>query len=388
MLVTAEVALTLVLLLSAGLLVRNALRASQVETGFNPHNLLTMTVSLPANKFDWDHNAVFAREVIEAVQSLPSISDATVVHGVPMRAGSYVSTGSTIEGYVPANDAEEPSYRMRIVSPGYFATMQIPLVAGRAFEARDEEGPRGFARSVLVSESFATRYWPGQNPLGKRIGPPESWMTVVGVAGDVQYSGLETSPTIDVYLPQGLFPQRAMTLIARTRTPGDPLNQAPAVRERIRAVDQHAFVTDIRSMDQLVAGSQSERRAGTLLVSVFGTMALVLVVARVSSVITQAVVQRRLELAIRSALGAGPRRVVAVAMLTALRPAAVGIALGAFAALGVTRLMTSLLFDVSALDLMTWAGACAVLLATCIAAGYVPGRRAARIDPMAALRTE
>ena len=181
-------------------------------------------------------------------------------------------------------------------------------------------------------------------------------------------------------------PQAAITLIARTG--GDPLNEVTEVRERIRAVDQHAFVTDVRSLDQLVAGSQAERRAGTLLVSVFGAMALMLVVAGVYSVITQAVAQRRLELAIRSALGAGPRRVVALAMRTALQPAAVGLALGALAALGVTRVMTSLLFEVSALDIVTWAGACAVLLVACIAAGYVPGRRAARIDPMAALRTE
>jgi putative ABC transport system permease protein len=141
-------------------------------------------------------------------------------------------------------------------------------------------------------------------------------------------------------------------------------------------------------MDQLIAGSQAERRAGTLLVSAFAAMALVLVVAGVYSVITQAVVQRRLELAIRSALGAGPRRIVATAMRTALQPAAGGIALGALAALLVTRVMTSLLFEVSALDIVTWAGACATLLAACIAAGYLPGRRAARIDPMAALRSE
>ena len=160
------------------------------------------------------------------------------------------------------------------------------------------------------------------------------------------------------------------------------------MRERIRAVDPHAFVTDIRSMDQLIAGSQAERRAGTILISVFGAMALVLVVGGVYSVITQAVVRRRLELAIRSALGAGPRRVVALAMRTALQPAAVGIALGALAALGVTRVMTSLLFEVSALDIVTWAGACATLLAASIVAGYLPGRRAARIDPIAALRSE
>ena len=251
-------------------------------------------------------------------------------------------------------------------------------------------GERGAARSILVSNSFAKRYWPGRDPLGRRVSFGKNFgdwmMTVVGVVGDVHYAGLETDPTIDLYLPQGLFPQAAITLIARTQ--GDPLNEAPAVRERIRAVDQHAFVTDIRSMDQLIAGSQAERRSGTLLVAVFSAMALVLVVAGVYSVITQAVVQRRRELAIRSAIGAGPQRVIALAMRTALQPAAVGIALGVFAALGVTRLMTSLLFEVSALDAATWAGACAILLTACVATGYVSGRGAARIDPNAALRAE
>jgi putative ABC transport system permease protein len=310
-----------------------------------------------------------------------------------MVAGDFSVGGGTIEGWAPANDSEKLAYTIRIVSPGYFATMQIPIVAGRSLEARDEEGQRGAARSIVVSESFAERYWPGRDPLGRYVSFGEAFgdwkMTVVGVAGDVRYSGLEMGPTIDLYVPQGLFPQRALTLIARTTGQGgDPLNEAPAVAERIRAVDQHAFVTDIASMDQLIAGSQAERRAGTFLISAFGTMALVLVVVGVYSVITQAVVERRLDLAIRSALGSGPRQVVATAMRSALQPAAVGIALGAVAALGLTRAMTSILFEVSAFDIVTWVGAGVVILTACVAASYVPARRAARIDPMAALRAE
>ena len=384
-LVSVESALTAVLLLGAVLLVRSAVRASQVEPGFNPSNVLTMTVSLPENKFDWDHNAVFARDVINAVRSLPAVTDAAVVQGVPMSAGGFFGSAA-IEGYLPPADAEEPIYRIRVVSPRYFETMQIPIVAGRGFEARDGVGQRGYPRSILVSDSFAQRYWPGQNPLGKRIGSPEWWMTVVGVAGDVRYTGLEAAPTVDVYFPQRLFPQSAITLVARTV--GAPLNEVSEVRERIRGVDQHAFVTDIRTMDQVIARSQAERQAGTLLVSVFGALALVLVVAGVYSVITQAVLQRELELAIRAALGATPGRVVAVAMGTALQPAVVGIALGALGALGVSRFMTSLLFGVDVLDNVTCAGAAAVILTACVAAGYVPARRAARIDLMTALRAE
>ena len=177
-----------------------------------------MTISLPTNKFDWDHNAVFASDVLRQVRSLPSISDAAVVHGIPMREGSYLSDGQgTIEGHVPANEADEPKYGIRVVSPGYLATIQTPIVAGRAFEARDEQ--RGAACSFLVSDSIARRSRKGRDPLGRRMSFGEAlgdWpMVVVGVVGEVRYSGLETCPTVDVNLPQGLFPQSAITLIAR-----------------------------------------------------------------------------------------------------------------------------------------------------------------------------
>lgn len=160
------------------------------------------------------------------------------------------------------------------------------------------------------------------------------------------------------------------------------------MRERIRGVDRHAFVTDVRSMERTIAGSQAERRAGTFLVSTFAAAGLVLVIAGVYGVVAQAVVRRRLDLAVRSALGAGPRRVVLQAMRTALPPAAAGIAAGAAAAAGVARAMRSLFFDTSPLDGVTWAGTCAVLFAACRAAGYLPGRRAARIDPLTALKAE
>jgi putative ABC transport system permease protein len=395
-LVSAEVALTLVLLVGAGLLVRSALRVAQVEPGFNPTNVLTMTVSLPENKFDWNHNAVFAREVIDAVRSLPSVRDAAVIQGVPMRDGSFYHSG-TVDGYVRRLDAAEPIWRIRVVSPGYWNVMQIPIIAGRPLEARDEEGERGRPRSIVVSRSFANRYWPGENALGKRIGIDLArmglsaasrtwWMTVVGIAGDVRYSGLEAEPTVDAYYPQGLFPQAAITLIARTR--GDALNEASEVRKRIRAVDQDAFVTDVRSMDQLIAGSQAERRAGTLLMGVFSALALVLAVFGIYSVITHVVIQRRFEMGIRSALGAGPGSLVALAMRTALQPTVIGVAIGILGAVAGTRLLQSLLFGVTRSDSITWAGACAIVLAASLVAGYVPARHAAEIDPMTALRAE
>lgn len=318
-----------------------------------------------------------------------SVAHAAVVQGIPMGDGGFFGN-RPIEGYVTPPGAEDPVYRLRVVSPAYFETMQIPILSGREFEARDEVGERGFNRTILVSESFARRYWPGQTPLGKRIGStigtPDWWMTVVGVVGDVRYTGLEAAPTEEVYLPAGLYPQAAITLVARTV--GDPLDETSEVLARARDVDPHAFVTDVRSMDEVIAGSQAERRAGALLVAAFGLLALVLVIAGVYSVIAQAVVQRELELAIRAALGAGPWTVAGLAMRTALQPAAVGIALGLAVAVGASRMVASVLFGVGALDVATWVAACGVMLAACVTAGYLPARRAARIDPMTALRAE
>ncbi len=395
-LVSAEVALTLVLLVGAGLLIRSAVRAAQVAPGFNPTNVLTMTVSLPENKFDWNHNAVFAREVVDAVRSLPSVRDAAVIQGVPMRDGSFYGSG-TVDGYMRRLDAAEPIWRIRVVSPDYWRVMQIPIIAGRPLEARDEEGERGRPRSIVVSHSFAKRYWRGETALGKRIGIDLArmglsvasrtwWMTVVGIAGDVRYGGLEAEPTVDVYYPQGLFPQAAITLV--TRTWGDALNVVAEVRERIRAVDQDAFVTDVQSVDQLIAGSQAERRAGTLLMGVYSALALVLAVVGIYSVITHAVVQRRFEMGIRSALGAAPGNLFALAMRTALQPTVIGVAIGIPGAAAGTRLMQSSLFAVTRLDSLTWAGACAAVLTAGVVAGFLPARRAARIDPVTALRAQ
>jgi putative ABC transport system permease protein len=395
-LVSVEVALTLILFLGAGLLVRSALHTREVDPGFNPADLLTMTVSLPENKFDWNHNAVFAWEVIHAVRSLPTVQDAAVIQGIPMREGSFYGSG-IIDGYVPRSAAEEPIWRIRVVSPGYWNVMQIPIIAGRGLEERDEAGERGFPRNVVISRAFARRYWPGEDAVGKRIGVdqaraglrPQSeiwWMTVVGVVADVRYAGLETDPTVDVYYPQALFPQAAITLMVRTR--GHPLNDVTQVRARIRSVDRDAFVTNVRTMEQVIAASQANRRAGTLLVTILSAVALVLVLAGVYSVIAQSVVQRRVELAIRVALGATRSRIIALSMLTTLLPAVIGMTLGIVGGLAATRLIATMLFGVAPSDLATWLGVCFIVLIACLAAGYWPARRGANVGPMTALRSD
>jgi putative ABC transport system permease protein len=385
-LVSGEVALAVMLVSGAGLLVRSALQASRVDAGFDPENVLTMAVSLPENKFEWRHNAAFAEKVVEAARSRPSVVGAAVIQGLPLRSGSFVETGE-VEGFVPRSENEKPAWRIRVISHDYFDVMRIPILAGRALDARDDQGKVGYARSVVVSKTFADRFWPGEAPLGKRIGvafPNQKWwMTVVGVAGNVRYAGLEEDPTLDVYYPQALFPQAAITLVTRTRN--DPLREARAIRAAIQAVDSDAFVTDVRSMEQVAAASQAGRRGATLLVTLFGAFAVLLVVAGIYSVIAQAVVQRRLEMAIRSALGAQPSRIVALTMRAALVASVWGLAAGVVGGLALTRLIASALFGVTSLDLIAWLGACSTVLLACIIAAYVPARRAANLTSQVAL---
>ena len=384
-LVATEVALTLVLLVSTALLAGSALRAAHVEPGFNPSRLLTMTISLPQNKFDWNHNAVFARDVIDAVRSLPIVTNAAVVQGLPMSAGGFYDSGE-VEGYVPPTPPEAPMWQLRVVSPDYFEVMQIPVVSGRTFEPRDGTGEIGRPRVAVVSQSFVDRFWPGQDPIGRHVGPRGVWRPVVGVVGDVRYTGLESDPTLEVYLPQGLFPQPAITLLARTGS--DPLHAVSEVRARVRGVDADAFITDIRTMEQVVAASLAERRAITLLVMAFGVLALALAIAGVFSVVSQAVIQRRSEMAIRTALGAEPWQILTLQMRTVLRSALIGAALGTVGALAASRLLASQLFGIGPSDVGAWSVACSVVLAACVVASYLPARKSVRDDPMVSLDSE
>lgn len=384
-LVATEVALTVVLFVSTALLAGSALRVFQVDPGFNPSRLLTMTISLPENKFVWNRNAVFASEVIDAVRSLTSVEQAAVVQGLPMGGGGFYDSGE-VEGYVPPTPAKAPVWQLRVVSPEYFDVMQIPVIAGRTLESRDGHGEIGRPRVAVVSRSFAERFWPAQDPIGMHIGPRGVWRPIVGVVGDVRYSGLETDPTVDVYLPHGLFPQAAIALVARTV--GDPLDALPEVRAAVRSIDADAFITDVRTMEQVVAASQAERRAATILVNAFGVLAFVLVVAGIYIVVSQAVVQQRRELAIRAALGADPWRIVAPQMRIVLQPALIGLALGAAGALGAARLLESLLFEIGLTDVIAWSIACGIVVAGCVGASYLPARQAVRADPMTGLRSE
>ena len=217
-LVASEVAMTLMLLIATGLMVRSANRLWQIDPGFDPHNLLTMTISLPNNKFEWRHNVVFSRQVIRSIEAMPEVRDAAVMQGVPMRPGSFSSSFS-IEGR-PDTPVDRPSARLRVVSPGYFVVMKIPILSGRDYDEHDEVGEVGSLPSVIVNRTLAERFWPGQDAVGKKSAdvmvkacPPSM---IIGVVGDVRYTGLDADAGNEFYLPEGLYPQSAITLLVRT----------------------------------------------------------------------------------------------------------------------------------------------------------------------------
>jgi putative ABC transport system permease protein len=387
-LVATEVAMTLMLLIATGLVVKSANRLWHVDPGFDTRNLLTMTISLPNNKFEWRHNVVFSRQVIRSIEAMPGVRDAAVIAGVPMRSGSFFGSFS-IEGR-PDTPVDRPSARIRVVSPGYFRLMKIPILSGRDYDEYDEVGAVGSLPSVIVNRKLAERCWPGQDAVGKRVlmswrkdRPPTA---IIGVVGDVRYTGLDEEAGNELYLPEGLYPQSAITLLARTDR--DPLPLFPGMHRRIVDIDKDAFVFDVKPMTQLISESLAPRRFSTILLSTFAAVALMLSLAGIYAVIAHSVTQRTFEIGIRIAMGASPTRVTGLMLRQGLFPAIGGMALGWSGALAISRSFSAMLFGVGPLDLPTWIAMSGCMLAVACIASYLPARRACSIDPGTALRAE
>jgi putative ABC transport system permease protein len=378
--------MTLMLLIATGLMVKSANRLWQVDPGFDSRDLLTMTISLPNNKFEWRHNVVFSRQVIRSVEGMPEVRDAAVIQGVPMRAGSFY-TSFRVEGRADT-PVDRPSGRIRVVSPGYFGVMKIPILSGRDYSEHDEVGEVGSLPSVIVNRALAQRFWPGQDAVGKRV--QMSWKsspsTIIGVVGDVRYTGLGADAGNELYLPEGLYPQSAITLVVRAGR--DPLLLYPEMRRRILDLDKDAFVLDVKPMTQLMTESVAPRRFSTILLSTFAVVALMLSLAGIYAVIAHSVAQRTMEIGIRIAMGASPARVTGLMLRYGLLPAACGMALGWSGALALTRLTSAMLFGVEPLDLPTWTLVSLSLIVVACIASYLPARRACGVDPTVALRAE
>jgi putative ABC transport system permease protein len=394
-LIVAEIALSLMLLAGAGLLVRSFQNLRDLDPGFDPRDVVAVT--LPVNGSDHaqpERRSAFYREVVAQLQTMPGVQSASAVNHVPI-AGDLFRFGLVIEGRPAPNPADTPSAAYRVALPGNFQTMGMRLVRGRDFTAHDTESASSVA---VVNETLARRIWPGEDALGKRFrmegGAAKAWISVVGVLHDARQSSWSESAAEEVYIP---YLQDAdylhkpggylsMTLVARTRGQSSALG--PLLRERVRAIDRNIPVAAISSMERVVADAMWQPRMASSILSGFALLALVLAATGIFAVMSFLVTGRTREIGIRMALGARQFDVLRMVLLQSLRPVAVGIAIGVAGALALTRLMTTLLYQESPTDPLVLIGVTLLLAAVAALAGLLPARRAARIDPLLALRHE
>jgi len=394
-LVVAEVALSLVLLIGAGLMIRSFQYLQSVAPGFDSHSVLTMTAAVARAKFAQPTQQInFFEQVLQRVRALPGVEAAGVVDDIPLDPfGSHQPIA--IEGQPEVAMADQPEVDVRLISAGYLQAMHIPMLRGRDFAGEDVNGR---AASVLISQSMARRFWPGENPIGKRLTLtffPERIREVVGVVGDVKLDGLDQSrPSTTLYMPldqlsssQGSnFNSFPMTLVVRSATA--PGSMVSAVTNAIHEVDGTVPVRDVFTMDDVVTKSLSQSRFNTLLLGVFAGLALLLAAIGIYSVLSYSVRQRVPEIGIRLALGARVTDVLRMVVIEGMKPTILGVAIGMAAALAMGRLVTSLIFQVKPTDPVTFLAVAALLALIALLACIIPAYRASKVDPVIALRNE
>jgi predicted permease len=388
LLVTAELALAVVLLIAAGLLVRSFARLQDVPPGFNPGNVLSLELSMSAGRYS-DAAAVREsyRQMWQRLGALPGVTAAGGVSSLPL-SQMFAWGPITVEGRTPPAGEEFINADMRMVGGDYFRAMEIPLIRGRLFTEHDtDENPR----VTVVDERMARDLWPGEDAVGKRVrmgglSATSPWITVIGIVGNIKQYTLDTDSRIAMYLADTQYPRRAMNLVVRSHT--SPALLTAAVRDAVRQLDTTLPIYNVRTMDDRVAESLARRRFAMQLLSLFAIVALGLATIGIYGVTAYLVSHGTRELGIRLALGATPRGILWLIGRQTAVMAAAGVGVGVAAALGLTRFMHSLLFEIHASDPLTFVSIAAFLAAVAMIAGYVPARRAAKIDPVVSLRAE
>lgn len=386
LLVVSEIGLSLVLLIAAALLVRSYQRIQRASPGYDVHNVVSLRMFLPPSRYPDPSSVVtFFQKLDERTRSVPGIESVATTYLLPLSSNALGWGPVVVDGYVPQNPQELIISNEGFVAPDYFASLKIPLVRGRYFDEQDRKGSREVA---IVDESFAERFWPGEDPIGRRVqrrdGGP--WWTIVGVVSYEKEFSFENEPAIRIYYPINQIPVRRRYLIARSTT--DPIRTTAAIAEQIRAVDPEIPVFDAKPMEWRLNDSLAQRRFSMLMLGTFSVLALTLASIGIYGVMSYWVSQRTHEIGIRMALGAAPASVMRLVVSQALVLTVLGIGAGLVAAFALTRLMSSLLFGVSASDPLPLVAISLLLACTATLASVVPARRAARVDPMIALRYE
>jgi len=393
-LVAAEVGLSLVLLVGAGLLLRTLRELQAVHPGFEPSRLLAVQLSLPKGRYGTPEAiAQYAQRASERLASLPGVESAAAASLNPLTQWR-ADVSFLIEGQAETERAKAPIANYRAVGPGYFRTLRAPVLAGREIDERDSASS---VPVVLVSRTLARRHFPDRSPIGRRIriDDTEAWRTVeiVGVVGDVKYTGLDAEGSADVYVPYPQTPPDVSVWLANIfclalRTSGDPQALSASVRRELRALDPDVAASSIRPIEEAIAGSLAERRLQALLLQIFGAAALALALAGIYAVTAFSVTERTAEIGVRLSLGARRGSILALVARRGLAPVAAGLAGGLAAALALSRLISGLLFGVAPRDPAVLAAASLALALAACAAIVLPAVRATRIDPVRALRAD
>jgi putative ABC transport system permease protein len=381
-LVVSEIALSLILLAGAGLMIRSLASLMAVDNGFRTDHLLKVRIALPESKYSKPEQvAMFGDRLLEEVRALPGVRSATLANGVPMQEvsiGNYRLEGAAVK------PGDSPACDIARVREGYFETLGLKLLRGRTFTRRDLEHGRPI--SIVVNESFARRNWPGEDALGKVVLSPDGAdrHSVIGVVGDARALGPESEGRPQIYFAE-LHLQSPMLLV---RTAGDPMALLPAVEKRVWSIDKDQPVYSAGTMESVLRDFTSQRRFNMTVLGVFACAALVLAAVGLYGVLAYSVTLRTREIGVRVAMGADPRAIARLVVGQGFVLALVGTGVGLTGAFALTRLMQGMVYGVSAADPYTYALVAAILMAVALAASYIPARRAARIEPMEALRAD